>query len=177
MADFLTGLGRLEQQARAATELASPMATFLSDSGNAFLDVMRSNIDNDGVNASFVMRQGLDIRTTDAIIDFTAEEDYTLMRNEGVSGTETQRDTSFSFKSNRPSHKMVEDIDNWMRAKGFTANPWAVAVNVLKHGYEGARFIEKTFTQQNLDSFESALLSLVAANVDGKITRIIPNFK
>lgn len=177
MADFLTGLGRLEAEAQAATTLASPMATFMADSGNAFLDVMRGNIDNDGINANFLMRQGLDIRTTDAIIDFTSEQDYTLMRNEGVSGTETQRDTSFSFKAERPSQAMVEDIDNWMRAKGFTANPWAVATNVLKHGYEGARFIEKTFTHPNLDSFENALLSLVAANATGKLERIIPQFK
>lgn len=177
MADWLKGKGMLLKQAQQADNISTPLEMLLRDAGNGFLDVMRGKIDEDGVNAGFAMRQGLAIEPTSDQVQFTSEAEYTQFRNDGVSGTEVQRDTIFSFKSDRPSYAMVQSIEEWMRAKGFVANAWAVATNVLKHGYEGAKFIENTFTQENMNTFEDALLTLVENNVQGRIERVTPNFK
>lgn len=185
MADFLAGLGRLETEAKAATTLASPMDNYLADSGQLFIDLMIAKIIE---NQSYVkgdLAQGLKaIPSVDSgghKVEFFGDQEYTEWRNDGVSGTQQPRDTPFSFKSEKPHPNMVTNMFDWLNnnKKGVPAsvNPYAVSVNVLKFGFDGIRFKEAAFSQPNLDSFENALLSLVAANATGKIERIIPQFK
>jgi hypothetical protein len=178
--DYLNALGALKSEIQRADELQTPLELFMRDAGNMFTALMRDKIDEDGVNANFIMRQELiNPIVSDpqgVTIDFQGV-DYTQMRNDGVSGTETQRDTPFSFQTDRPSMKMVDDIREWIRAKGLLMNEWATAINVLRHGYEGAKFIERSFSDENLNSFENALLLLTEQYTTGQFERILPNLK
>jgi hypothetical protein len=184
--DYMQAIGNLKTEIQRADDLSTPLEMFMRDAGNMFVDVMLTNIDENNVNASFAMRQGLNIEpSSDAggtSVAFTAESEYTEWRNDGVSGTEVQRDTPFSFKSQHPSKAMAQSMSEWLRAKGspaedLQATGWAVAYSVLRKGIEGAKFIERAFNDENLNSFENAILTLTEQYTTGKFEKIIPNLK
>ena len=179
--DYLSAIGQLQDEVRKAETFNTPLEQFMVDVGNMFTALMQEKIDEKNVNASYVMRQGLLNQSYSSGgqvgVEFTGEAEYTEYRDQGVSGTEVKRDTPFSFQSSYPSGAFVRSMDEWIRAKGLTLNPWAVAYSVLRKGYEGAKFVEKTFSEENLTAFEEALLTLSEQYVTGQFEKVIPNLK
>ena len=179
--EVLSRYGANEAVVKEADNVATPLEAYVRDASQVFVDLMKQKLQDEGANANGLLSQGLDYETVkegDGLNStFYSEEDYAEQRDQGVSGTERQRDTPFQFQSNRPSQEMVTDIAEWIRSKGFTAPEWAVATNVLKYGYDGARFIEHAFTDSNLNQMNNDILVVVANTVDGIMTKVIPEFK
>jgi len=196
--DYLNALGALKSEIQSADELQTPLELFMRDVGMMFVELMRQKIDEDGVNSNGAMRQGLDVvpvqDATGVSAPFTAESEYTLWRNDGVSGTQVQRDTPFSFKAEHPSKAMAKNIEQWLvnynsraanavnyfNSQGITKYEpmsWAIAYGVLRSGIEGAKFIERSFSDENLNSFENALLLLTEQYTTGQFERILPNLR
>lgn len=177
----ISGFGVDRGEVKNSNSVKTPIELYVQESAQVFIDKMKIHIEKEGANASFVLSQSLKSTPSNdggvISIEFDSSENYALFRNDGVSGTERPRETPYSFKSTHPSLDMVNDIREWIRAKGFTAPEWAVATNVLKYGYEGAHYIERAFNKENLSIFENDLLIVVANTVDGIMTRIEPRFK
>lgn len=168
------------KEVKQADNLMTPLELYLKDASQLFVDLMKQKLQDEGSNASFRLSQGLDYETVfnqGIESTFYSEEDYAESRNQGVSGTERQRDTPFSFESKYPSQAMVTDIVEWIRAKGFTAPEWVVATNVLKYGFDGARFIEHAFSDSNLDQINEDILVVIENTTQGIIERVVPEFK
>ena len=179
--EVLSKYGVESDSVKNAESILTPLELYMRDASQVFVDLMKQKLQDENANANGVLSQGLDYETVkegDGLNStFYSEEDYAEFRNQGVSGTERQRDTPFQFKANKPSQAMVTDIAEWIRAKGFTAPEWAVATNVLKFGFDGARFIEHAFSDSNLDQMNNDILVVVANTVDGIMQRVIPEFK
>ena len=179
--EVLSKYGANEAVVKEADNVATPLEAYIRDASQVLVDLMKQKLQDENANANGVLSQGLDYETVkegDGLNStFYSEEKYAEFRDQGVSGTERQRDTPFQFKSTKPSQAMVTDIAEWIRAKGFTAPEWAVATNVLKYGYDGARFIEHAFSDSNLDQMNNDILVVVANTVDGIMQRVIPEFK
>ena len=170
-----------------AKNLNTPLEQYVEEASQVFIELMQQRLDKGApdmagaVNASYRLRQSLMIEgsVSEGVIgsEFTSDEKYVLWRNDGVSGTEQMRQTEYAFKSPHPSLAMVTDIEQWMNAKGFEAPAWAVATNVLKYGYDGARYIEAAFSEENLAIFERDLLIVVDNTVFGLMKKVVPEFK
>jgi len=172
-----------------ASSLSTPLEQYVQEASQVFVDLMQKRLDEGlrafrgTANASLRLRQSLLIEggVSDGAIssEFTSNEKYALWRNDGVSGTEFPRDTEYAFKSKHPSLAMVTDIDEWMRSKGIDpdVSAWGVATNVLKYGYDGARYIEAAFSEENLAIFERDLLIVVDNTVFGLMKKVVPEFK
>lgn len=161
--------------------ILTPLESFVRDAGDAFNAIMQNVLDDNGANASLLLRQSLrpEITKTSEGIDlqFTTDVDYWEFRDRGVSGTERNRDTPFSFKSDRPSKAMAQSIEEWIRAKGFTAPSWAVATNVLRNGYDGVNYVDAAFNDNNMNTFNEQLLRVVDNATRGIIEKVVPEFK
>lgn len=179
--EVLSKYGIDSAEVKAADNILTPLEAYMRDVSQVFIDLMKQKLQDDGANATFKLTQGLDyesVKQGDGLEStFYSEEQYAQQRNDGVSGTERQRDTEFQFQATRPSQAMVTDIAEWLNAKGYVANEWAVATNVLKYGYDGARFIEHAFSDSNLDKMNNDILVVIANTTDGIIKRVIPEFK
>ena len=184
MATFEEALGRFgidRQEVKQADNLNTTLEAYIKDAGNVFVRLMQDSLDENNINASLMLRQSIKPNPTfsdgEINIRFDSDVDYALTRDRGISGTEVKRDTPYSFKSNRPDAEMVNDIAAWIVAKGLSLNEWAVAVNVLKRGYDGANFVDAAFNQQNLSRFENDLLTVVDNVTRGIFEKVIPDFK
>ena len=179
--EVLSRYGVDAAEVQQADNVMTPLELYLRDASQVLVDLMKQKLQDENANANFSLSQGLDYETVkqgDGLNStFYSEEDYAEKRDQGVSGTERQRDTPFQFQSNRPSKAMVEDIAEWIRAKGFTAPEWAVATNILKYGFDGARFIEHAFSKSNLDQMNEDILVVIANTTQGIIERVVPEFK
>ena len=178
--EVLSRYGVDAAEVKQADNVMTPLELYLRDVSQVFIDLMKQKLQDEKANASFRLSQGLDYETVfnqGIESTFYSEEDYAEFRDQGVSGTERQRDTPYQFQSNRPSQAMVTDIAEWIRAKGFTAPEWAVATNVLKYGYDGVRFIEHAFSDSNLNQMNEDILVVVANTTQGIIERVVPEFK
>ena len=178
--EVLSRYGVDSAEVKQADNVMTPLELYLRDASQVLVDLMKQKLQDENANANFSLSQGLDYETVFSQgieSTFYSEEDYAEFRDQGVSGTERQRDTPFQFQSSRPSKAMVEDIAEWIRAKGFTAPEWAVATNVLKYGYDGARFIEHAFSKSNLDQMNEDILVVIANTTQGIIERVVPEFK
>lgn len=160
-----------------ANDLKTPLELYLQKVGQVFIEKMRDKLTDEDANASFLLAQSLTADPDREGVEFFSDEEYALFRNDGVSGTEVIRQTPFSFRSTHPSIEMVNDIRQWIRAKGFIAPEWAVATNVLKKGFEGAKYIETAFNEENLRIFENDMLQVVDNAMNGILTNIEPQFK
>jgi len=196
--DYMQAIGNLKTEIQRADKIEDPLLSFMETAGNMFMRVMLDHIEEQGANSNGVMSQGLKViprRDNEGVVaPFTAESEYTQWRNDGVSGTEVQRDTLFSFKSQHPSKAMAQSMEQWLvngnqKAKNtisyfngqgvtdYGQMSWAVAYGVLRKGIEGAKFIERAFNDENLNSFENAILTLTEQYTTGKFEKIIPNLK
>ena len=178
--EVLSRYGIDEAVVKEADNVMTPLELYLRDVSQVFIDLMKQKLQDENANANGVLSQGLDYETVFSQgieSTFYSEEVYAEFRNQGVSGTERQRDTPFSFKSKHPSQAMVTDIAEWIRAKGFTAPEWAVATNVLKYGFDGARFIEHAFSDSNLNQMNNDILVVIENTAQGIIERVVPEFK
>ena len=179
--EVLSRYGINEAVVKEAENTSTPLEAYVRDASQVFVDLMKQKLQDENANANGVLSQGLDYETVkkgDGLNStFYSEEDYAEFRSQGVSGTERQRDTPFQFQSTRPSQAMITDIKEWMLAKNLQRSEWAVATNVLKYGYDGARFIEHAFSDSNLDQMNNDILVVVANTVDGIMTKVIPEFK
>lgn len=180
--EVLSRFGQESDEIKKSQDTTTTLESYFRDSAQAFVDIMKDRIDDENANAGFQLRQGLgfepEIKSSDGYsVQFTSEENYVNFRNEGVSGVENQRDTPYSFKSLYPSTQMVEDIATWMNAKGYTGQPWAVAVGIKKRGFEGIHFIEEAFSEQNLNIFNEGILTVMSNTVNNIFERVIPEFK
>ena len=178
---FLLGFGRSLEQVMKDQGVITPLVEYLNAASDKLVKLMTDKIQDEGANANGVLSAGLSYlpEQKDGVLEstFYSEEDYVNFRNDGVSGRERQRDTGFQFQATRPSQAMVTDIAEWLNAKGYVANEWAVATNVLKYGYDGARFIEHAFSDSNLDQMNNDILVVIANTTDGIMKRVIPEFK
>jgi hypothetical protein len=196
--DYMQAIGNLKTEIKRADKIEDPLLSFMETAGNMFMRVMLDHIQEQGANSNGVMSQGLKViprRDNEGVAaPFTAESEYTQWRNDGVSGTQVQRDTPFSFKSQHPSKAMAQSMEQWLvnanqKAKNtisyfngqgvtdYGQMSWAVAYGVLRKGIEGAKFIERAFNDENLNSFENAILTLTEQYTTGKFEKIIPNLK
>ena len=179
--EVLSRYGIDEAVVKEAENTSTPLEAYIRDASQVLVDLMKQKLQDENANANGVLSQGLDYETVNqsGVIDstFYSEEDYAEFRSQGVSGTERQRDTPFQFQSTRPSQAMVTDIAEWMVAKNIKRSEWAVATNVLKYGYDGARFIEHAFSDSNLDQMNNDILVVVANTTQGIIERVVPEFK
>jgi hypothetical protein len=181
MRDFLQSIGRTLPEVKRAQDFNTPIQAYVRAAGNRFLELMIQRVDEENANATFKLRQGLGFEDTrdneGTTLQFTSEEDYALTRDQGISGTENKRDTPYSFTSNNVSSSMVDSVAEWIRAKGFIAPEWAVAVNITKFGYDGIHFIDAAFNDSNLDAMNSQLAQIMENSAIGIIQTIIPQFK
>lgn len=186
--DVLKRFGAEQSVVKNADNLNTPLEQYIKEASQSFIELMIERIDSGNpdfgggsANASYRLRQSFLVDTKssggDVSTEFSSDEKYALWRNDGVSGTERMRDTQYQYKSTHPSVAMVTDIEQWMIAKGFEAPSWAVATNVLKFGFDGARFIEAAFSEQNLNKFENDILIVVENTVFGMFSKVIPEFK
>jgi len=196
--DYMQAIGNLKTEIKRADKIEDPLLSFMETAGNMFMRLMLDHIEQQGANSNGVMSQGLNVTprrdNAGVVAPFTAESEYTQWRNDGVSGTQVQRDTPFSFKSQHPSIAMAQSMEQWLvnsnqKAKNtisyfngigvtdYGQMSWAVAYGVLRKGIEGAKFIERAFTDENLNSFEDAILTLTEQYTTGKFEKIIPNLK
>jgi len=178
--------GREKGEVEKAKDLNTVLQNYIIASGDAFLKIMKDKIDDEKANASSLLKQGLtfdkNIKSSDGYtLRFESEENYVNFRNEGVSGTENQRDTPYSFKHNRPNKAMAESIQEWMRAKGYAtldlSYAYAKATLIKKHGFDGIHFIEEAFSEQNLNLFNDGILTVLSNTVNNIFERVIPEFK
>lgn len=179
--EVLSKYGIDSEEVKNAENVLTPLESYMRDASQVFVDLMKQKLQDEGANATFKLTQGLDyesVKQGDGLEStFYSEEKYAEQRDQGISGTQRQRDTPFSFSSEFPSQAMVTDIAEWLNAKGFEAPEYAVATNVLKNGYDGARFIEHAFSDSNLDKMNNDILVVIANTTDGIMKRVIPEFK
>lgn len=178
---FLQGFGRSLDQVMKDQGVITPLVQYMNEASDKLVKLMTEKIQAEGANANGVMSAGLSYEPEqkEGVLEstFYSEEDYVNFRNDGVSGRERPRDTEYQFKATHPSRQMVQDIAQWLNAKGYVANEHAVATNVLKYGYDGARFIEHAFSDSNLDKMNNDILVVIANTTDGIMQRVIPEFK
>jgi hypothetical protein len=186
MRDFLQSIGKTLAEVESAQDFNTPIQAYIRAAGDRFLELMRQRIDEKNANSNFMLREGLkfdeNIRTSDGYkLDFYSEEDYALFRDQGVSGTETKRDTEYSFKNNYVPSAMAESIEDWMNNKGFSgiSRSYAYATSVLlkKKGFDGIHFIDAAFNDSNLDAMNSQLAQIMENSAIGIIETIIPEFR
>jgi hypothetical protein len=186
--EVLRGFGVEQSVVKNADNLNTPLEQYVKEASQSFIELMIDRVDkgnpnttNRPVNASYRLRQSFlvdsKIQGNSVSSEFTSDEKYALWRNDGVSGRERLRETEYQYKATHPSLAMVNDIEQWMVAKGIEASGWAIASNVLKFGFDGARFIEAAFSQENLNKFENDILIVVENTVIGMFTKVIPEFK
>jgi hypothetical protein len=176
--EVINRIGVSRAEVKSGQDFNTALEQYVSDASQAFIGLMRADLLENKINSSFELSQSLfpDIRVSSGNIvsEFFSSVDYAELRNEGVSGWETKRDTPFSFKERSPSMKMVHDIGEWLMGKNISGyNEWAVATSVLRHGYDGFDYIGRAFSQENLSMFENDLLNVVSGTID----RIFPKFK
>ena len=183
---FLQGFGRSLEQVMKDQGVITPLVEYLNAASDKLVKLMTDKIQDEGANANGVLSAGLSYlpEQKDGVLEstFYSEEDYVNFRNDGVSGRERPRDTEYQFKATHPSRQMVQDIAQWLNAKGYEddniqGQEWVVATNVLKYGYDGARFIEHAFSDSNLDQMNNDILVVIANTTDGIMKRVIPEFK
>ena len=179
--EVLSRYGVDAAEVKQADNVMTPLELYLRDASQVLVDLMKQKLQDENANANGVLSQGLDYETVkqSGVIDsiFYSEEKYADFRDQGVSGTQRQRDTPFQFQSTRPSQAMVTDIAEWMRAKNLQRSEWAVATNILKYGFDGARFIEHAFSDSNLDQMNNDILVVIENTAQGIIERVVPEFK
>ena len=186
MRDFLQSIGRTLPEVESAQEFNTPIQAYIRAAGNRFLELMIQRIDEENANSNFILREVLsfdeNIRSADGYkLEFYSEEEYALFRDQGVSGTETKRDTEYSFKNTHVPSEMAESIEDWMNNKGFSeislAYAYATSVFIKKNGFDGIHFIDAAFNDSNLDAMSSQLAQIMENSAIGIIEKIIPEFR
>jgi hypothetical protein len=185
--EVLTRIGGREQdEVEKAKDLNTALENYITEAGDAFVSIMRNKIDEENANSFSLLKQGLtfdpNVKAADGYsLRFESEEDYVNFRNEGVSGTENQRDTPYKFRTNRPNKEMALSIQEWMRNKGYAtldlSYAYAKATLIKKHGFDGIHFIEEAFSEQNLNLFNDGILTVLSNTVNNIFERVIPEFK
>jgi hypothetical protein len=181
---YLDALGVARQ--KQPTQELEPFAKFSELLANSFVAKMRDYYTKNNINASFQLAQSLDYNISTPAgsynIIFTTDAEYFDVREKGISGTETKRNTPYSFKTSRPSKGMAQDINQWMRDKGVPAFPnktfeqtsWMRATSIKKKGYEGAFMLDNVFTQQEFQNIQDSLLTLTNETIEVRIKAVVP---
>jgi hypothetical protein len=180
--EVLRGFGVEQSVVKNADNLNTPLEQYVKEASDVFIQLMSNHIDESNATANGQLKQSLlpperSFSGGNIDMEFSSSAKYALWRNDGVSGRERLRETEYQYKATHPSLAMVNDIEQWMVAKGIEASGWAIASNVLKFGFDGARFIEAAFSQENLNKFENDILIVVENTVIGMFTKVIPEFK
>jgi hypothetical protein len=163
----------------------TPFETFSQLLAQSFIERMRKYYTDNQVNASFQLAQSLDYNISTPSgsynIEFSTDAEYFNFREQGVSGTEKDRNSPYKFKNNRPNKAMATAINEWTRAKGISAKDgnyqalsWAIATNIKKRGFEGVHMIDNVFTNQEIQNIQDSLLTLTGEIIDVKIQAVVP---
>jgi hypothetical protein len=169
--------------------IATGIGAFSAILANGMIERMRQYYQDQNAIGNGQLAQSLDFNEPSFSaggfnIVFTTDADYFDFREQGVSGTETDRNSPYSFKNNHPSKAMAESINEWTRAKGIAATDgnyqalsWAIATNIKKKGFEGVQVVDNTFDAVTLASIQDSLLTLTSKIVDVQITTILPEWQ
>ncbi len=62
-------------------------------------------------------------------------------------------------------------LDEWVKNKGVSANPFAVAYKIAREGYEGRPFVSKVFNQERVNELINKLGTAIATNIRSDIVK------
>jgi len=136
-------------------------------------DDLRTSIDSKGLNYTMALAQEVGVEPK--IVEFDSMLVYTLeypfygaYQDEGVSGTRTKYNTTYSFKNESVSKGMIEALSKWGRNK-FGLNiqdtksfGFGAAINKKRFGIKPTYWFRDVITDGRIEALEEQLGKSIA---------------